>query len=274
MNYQNKLITGLIIILLVIVGVVVFKKNNESVNKKQLVENYNPQVDPSDFNSNINNPYLSLPIGKKMVFEAQKEDGLERIELFVPGWTKTIMGVETLVFWDKVYVNDQLVEDTRDYLAQHKNGDVWYFGENVDNYEAGKLKDHEGAWIAGIDGAKPGIWMLNNPQVGDEYRQEYYAGKAEDMAKVIAVDETVTVPYGTFTGCIKTLEWSPLFSATGNKYDCKEINGRVLEVDLPGPNRAVEERVSLISVDLNGALHIKLPTAYVKEGVVDSNFSL
>jgi hypothetical protein len=61
----------------------------------------------------------------------------------------------------------------------------------------------KGSWEAGIDGAKPGIIMEANPKVGDSYRQEYYQGEAKDMADVIALGETVTIPYGTFENCIK-----------------------------------------------------------------------
>ena len=53
--------------------------------------------------------------------------------------TTTIEGVETAVYLDKESKNGQLVEETRDYLAQHKNGDVWYFGEDVNNYSNGML---------------------------------------------------------------------------------------------------------------------------------------
>jgi hypothetical protein len=53
--------------------------------------------------------------------------------------------------------------------------------------------------------------MTNSrPKVGEPYRQEYYAGKAEDMGQVAAVDDSVTVPYGSFTGCVRTKEWSML----------------------------------------------------------------
>jgi len=234
------------------------------------VQNYNPQINPADFTTVIDNPYFSIPVGKKMVYEKQTNEGIERIEILVPGWTKTVMGVETLVFWDRVYLNDVLVEDTRDYLAQHKQtGDVWYFGEHVDNYENGKIKDHHGAWLAGADGAKPGVWMLANPHVGDEYRSEYRKGEAEDIAKILATNETVTTPYGAYKNCIKTLDWSPLSKAKGNKYYCKNVGGAALEVDLQGPETPVEQRVELVEVDKSGARDMtKVPDAYAKEGVV------
>lgn len=229
---------------------------------------YNPQINPADFTTEINSPYYSLPIGKKMVYEAQTEDGLERIELLVPGWTREVMGVKTLILWDRVWVNNELIEDTRDYLAQHKNGDLWYFGEHVDNYENGKLVDHHGAWLAGIDNAKPGIWMLANPKTGDEFRNEYYAGEAEDITKILAVNENVPGPLGTHTGCVKTFDWSPISPATANKYFCKGVGGTVLEVELVGPDRTVEQRVHLVEVDSRGAKGVDLPKTYAKEGVM------
>ncbi len=234
-------------------------------------EQYNPQINPADFTTNITNPYFSLPIGKKTVYQSESEDGTERIEIVVPGWTKTVMGVNTLVMWDRVYLNGELIEDTRDYLAQHKNGDVWYFGENVDSYEKGVIKNHDGTWIAGVDGAKPGIWALASPKVGDEFRNEYYAKQAEDITKIVALDASVTVPLGTYTGCFKTLEWTPLNPNTESKYYCKQVADTALEVDLPGPKHKVEVRGELIQLDLKGADGTELPVAFTKEGVTASS---
>jgi hypothetical protein len=204
---------------------------------------YNPEINPADFTTKITNTYFSLPVGKKMVYQAKTEDGVETIEVLITGKTKSVMGVETLIFWDRVWLNGELIEDTRDYLAQDKEGNVWYFGEDVDNYENGKLKDHDGAWLAGVDGAKPGIWMKASPRVGNSYRQEYYLGKAEDMAKVLATNETVSVPYGTFTNCVKTFDWSPVSAHKANKYYCPQVGGSVLEVDL-----ATGQRMELVDV--------------------------
>ena len=238
-------------------------------------EQYNPQYKPSDFTIAINNPYFSIPVGTTMIYEAKTKEGLERIEIMVPGWTRTVDSVQTLVFWDRVYRDDVLIEDTRDYLAQHtQTGELWYFGEDVDNYENGKFVDHHGAWIAGVNGAKAGIWMLANPQVGDEFRNEYYKGEAEDITKIVAINQTVTVPSGTYDNCVKTLDWSPLFEHTANKYFCKGLAGTALEVELPSSDKPTEERVELLETNLKGALGsqdrgIPLPSAYRTEGVQD-----
>jgi len=261
MKKQKLYLLKFLIILLVIniiFSILVFSESQKSV---VIYEEYSPVINPTDFTTQITNPYFSMPIGKKMVYEAITEDGIEKIETLIPGWTKEIVGVETLVFWDRVYLDGELIEDTRDYIAQDKEGNVWYFGENVDNYVDGLLTHHHGAWIGGVDGAFPGIWMKANPKVGDEYRQEYYKGEAEDLGRVDAIDESVTTPAGTFTGCIKIFEWTPLESATGYKYHSKVAGGTVLEEE-------DGERVELIELDLEGAKCIKLPNRYSQEGVL------
>ncbi|WP_231494333.1 hypothetical protein [Arthrobacter sp. 9MFCol3.1] len=110
----------------------------------------------------------------------------------------TIEGVETVVYLDKEYKNGQLVEETRDYLAQHNNGDVWYFGEDVDNYLNGVLVNHSGSFLHGRDGAKAGIWMKAEQRVGDSCRQEFYVGHAEDMRHAEATGENVSTKSGTY----------------------------------------------------------------------------
>jgi len=129
-----------------------------------------------------------------------------------------------------VYKGNVLVEDTRDYLAQQKStGDIWYFGEEVDNYENGKLKDHHGTFLHGTDGAKAGIWIKAQQTVGDSFRQEDYKGVAEDRLDVVAVDQTVKTKNATYTGCVKLYAWSPLDEkAKENKYNCPGIAAEVL----------------------------------------------
>jgi uncharacterized membrane protein YkoI len=209
--------------------------------------NYTPQINPQDFSSDLTNKYFNMPIGKKLIYEGMTEDGLERIEVYSMDKTKTVMGVETRVIWDRVWLNDELIEDTYDWYAQDKDGNVWYFGEDTAEMIDGKIINHNGAWEAGIDGALPGIIQPANPEIGKTYQTEYYKGKAEDRIDILALDETVTVPYKTLSNCQKTKDYTPLDSGVfENKYDCPEVGFVVLEI-------AVEngERIELISVDYN-----------------------
>lgn len=211
-------------------------------------EPYNPTISPTDFSTTINNPYFSLPVGKKFVYEGKTKEGVERIEIEITGEKRTIMGVETLVYWDRVWVGEELVEDTKDYLAQDKAGNVRYFGEAVSNYENGKITDHDGSWIAGEKGALPGIWMQASNTVGDEFREEYYKGEAEDMGKVVAVGEAVKIAAGNYTNCVKIFDWTPLDKESKeHKTYCAEAGGLVLSEHL-----VKGERAELIKVENPG----------------------
>ncbi|MEX1238332.1 MAG: hypothetical protein WEB30_01395, partial [Cyclobacteriaceae bacterium] len=114
------------------------------------------------------------------------------------------------VVLDRAYLNDELIEETYDWYAQDRDGNVWYMGEAVDNYVGGVVNNHYGSWEAGVDGAEPGIVMLGNPVIGLQYRQEHYIGEAEDQGKVLSKTEPVTVPAGSFLNCLKIEETNPL----------------------------------------------------------------
>jgi hypothetical protein len=111
-----------------------------------------------------------------------------------------------------VFDRDVLIEDTLDWYAQDRDGNVWYMGEQTAEYENGKVSSTAGSWEGGVDGAQPGIVMLADPQAGDTYRQEFYAGEAEDVAAITATAGEVRVPAGTWSGAdvLVTEEWTPL----------------------------------------------------------------
>ena len=201
---------------------------------------YDPVIIPADFTTVIDNPLFSMPDARKTYFRGQTDEGPETGEILVTGATRFFMGVRTLVLRDRVYLNGVLKEEALDYVAQHKNGAVWYFGEDVDNYEDGVLVDHHGTWHAGVKGALPGILMLASPKVGQVYREEYFPGKAEDMAKVLSVTETVRTPLGFFTNCLKTENWTPLEPGVKeNKFYCAQAGGLVQEIGLSTGERSV-----------------------------------
>lgn len=183
--------------------------------------NYDPPINPADFVAGVDNKYFTLKPGRR--FKYRNAAAGETIEVFVTRETKKIMGVNAVVVRATERKNEVMKEDTYDWYAQDKQGNVWYFGETVDNYENGKISNHSGSWMAGEDGAKPGIVMLANPKVGDSYRQEYYRGKAEDMGTVVAINKKVTTPAGTFDDCLQIRDWNRLEAASEYKYFCPKI---------------------------------------------------
>jgi hypothetical protein len=111
---------------------------------------------------------------------------------------------------DKVYEDGQLAEDTEDWFAQDSAGNVWYFGEATAECDGTRVVNHDGAWEAGVDGAEPGIVMLANPEIGDYYRQEYLHGEAEDVARVVRLNATITNPLGTYRNVVITEDFTKL----------------------------------------------------------------
>jgi hypothetical protein len=173
-------------------------------------ETYAPEVDPADFVDTVDNPYFPLPPGARWVYEGESDGEPERVEVVVTDERKTVMGIEATVVRDSVYTGDELTEDTFDWYAQDREGNVWYLGEDTKEYENGEVVTTEGSWEAGVDGAQPGIVMPSDPTVGFAYRQEYYAGEAEDMAEIIEVGATVDVPAGHYEDVLTTKDWTPL----------------------------------------------------------------
>jgi hypothetical protein len=173
-------------------------------------EPYAPAIDPADFVATIDNPYLPLTPGTVLIYEGVSEGEREVDVVRVTHLTKEILGVTATVVRDEVFVGGELAELTFDWYAQDVHGNVWYLGEDSKEYENGEVVSTAGSWEAGVDGAQPGILMLGAPQIGDLYRQEYYAGEAEDMARVVALDGAVTVPYGAFDAVLVTEDSTPL----------------------------------------------------------------
>ncbi len=186
-------------------------KKDEAV--RQPDTSYNPAILAANFtnSANLTNPLFPYQPGKRYILEGQTSAGLERIEIERLATNKTVMGITCAVIRDRVWVNGLLVEDTDDWYAQDNAGTVWYMGEYVTDLNPdGSVKDHDGSWEAGVDGAKPGINMPADPKVGMAYRQEYYFDEAEDKAEVVGTGLTVTVLTGTYTGCVQTYETSDL----------------------------------------------------------------
>lgn len=204
---------------------------------------YDPAL-PTAWAPTVTNQHFPLTSGTRLVYEGATSKGLEMIVVEVLSGTRTVNGVAATIVRDRVYHDGKLIEDTFDWYAQDADGNVWYLGEDSKEIENGVVVSTEGSWEWGVNGALPGIIMWANPaaHLGEEYRQEFAEGEAEDWAKVLAVAEAVTVPLGSFTNCIKTEDWNGLDSGGHEyKYYCPGI-GLALETPVSGG-----ERVELIT---------------------------
>lgn len=191
---------------------------------------------PADFTTEIDNAYWPMRPGARWVYrESDGEGGVQRVVVTVTGGTKRVAaGIEARVVRDVASKGGEPVEVTDDYYAQDADGSLWYLGEKTAEYENGKVVSTAGSWEAGVDGAEAGVIVPAHPRPGMAYRQEYYAGEAEDRAKVLSVDEQVEVPFGHFTGAMLTKDLTPLEPRLVEYKLYAKGLGPVLTVDVSG----------------------------------------
>jgi hypothetical protein len=195
---------------------------------------YVPDFSPDRFPDplTIDNEYLPLMPGTVRTY--RNEEAGETVVVTVTDESLEISGISCRVVSDVVTDDDgRLIEETDDFYAQDDEGNVWYCGEIARNFEDGLLVDLEGSWRAGVDDAKAGIVMNAHPMVGDVYRQEFLLGDAEDIARVISITGSATVPGASCAGdCLVTEELTPIEpDALENKYYARGI-GNIRTVDM------------------------------------------
>jgi hypothetical protein len=171
-------------------------------------------LDPADFSARITNPWWPMSVGSRWVYRETAPDGTtQRDVVAVLSTTKKIAsGITARVVSDVATEDGVPAEVTRDYYAQDRCGNIWYFGEETTEYENGKPKSTAGSFEAGVDGAQAGVIVPARPRLGMRYRQEQYAGHAEDRAEIFSLREQVEVPFGYFRGrrVLMTRETNPL----------------------------------------------------------------
>jgi hypothetical protein len=185
---------------------------------------YARRFDPDNFVRKVDNRFFPLVPGTRYVVVGEEDGEPVTNVTLVTHDRKNILGVSAIVVFDRVLVHGELKEKTFDWYAQDKQGNVWYLGEDTKEFEDGKVVSTAGSWEAGVKGARAGIIMPAHPQTGQHYRQEFFRGEAEDEARVTGVGVELTVPYGSFRGCIRTIEWTRLEPGiTEAKFYCPDV---------------------------------------------------
>ena len=159
--------------------------------------------------------YFSLVPGTVRVYR----DDEEKVTITVLDETRVVDGVTTRVIEEREEEDGKLAEVSRNFFAiDASTGDVYYFGEEVDIYKHGKIANHGGAWLSGVDGARFGLIMPGRPVVGDRHYQEIAPGVAMDRAEVVSLDERIETPAGAFEHCLHVRETSPLEKGVSDKW--------------------------------------------------------
>lgn len=211
----------------------------------------NFDLDDCTFSTEGRNPYFSLQPGDRLRLKGD-DDGEEVVVLIRPlNQTRTFrfrdeegdpVRVETRIVEEREWVDGELVEVSRNFFARcEETNDIFYFGENVDIYEDGQIVSHDGAWIAGKDGALPGLIMPGRFLVGSKYYQEIAPDVALDRAEHKAMGLEVDVPAGSFEDCVEIIETSPLEPGhESRKVYCEGI-GMVIDGDAELVTFSVDE---------------------------------
>ncbi len=197
---------------------------------------YHPKIDPAEFSPKVDNPLFPLVVGRTLMYSGTK-DGKKALNVFhTSKATLVVDGVRTRVVEDRLYLDSVLEETTKDYYAQDRCGNVWYFGEDTATLdEQGHVISTDGSFRAGVDGAQPGVFMQSHPQIGRHFRQEWYAGQAEDQYYALDLSTAITVPYGSFKHAVRTAERTALEpDVLDNKWFVPGI-GEVEELAVKGP---------------------------------------
>jgi hypothetical protein len=212
------------------------------------------ELDPASFTANVDNRYWPMEPGTRWTYREVDEEGKEVIVVVTAtSETKGIAnGITARVVRDTVTENGEVIEDTFDWYAQDAEGNVWYLGEDTAEFEEGKVKTTAGSWEAGVDGALPGVIVPASPADDMTYRQEYYAGEAEDNGEVLAVGEQVEVPAGHYAEALMTKDTTALEpDVVEHKFYAPDV-GPVLTLGISGGGGR-EELVRMEKVEAQAA---------------------
>jgi hypothetical protein len=167
-------------------------------------------VDPADFVAEVTNPFFPLKPGTTFHYRGTVDGKPVREEFHVLRQKDTILGIATTVAHDRSWVKGKLEEDTTDWFAQDKEGNVRYFGEASKSLDSkGRLTNTAGSWQAGTKGAPVGMFMPKHPVLDQTYRQEQVPGEANDQYSFSSFAAWVRVPAVSTSKAIRTEERNP-----------------------------------------------------------------
>jgi hypothetical protein len=175
------------------------------------------EIDPNNFDNptNIDNPWWSLEPGTQYIFEGfNVEDGEKvshSIVFTVTDLTKVINGVHTLVIFDRDYTGDQLQESELTFFAQDNDGNVWHLGQYRETYDIMEFVGGRIWAVGALEGAKAGIMMPADPQLGMPSYSEGYAPPPfnwTDRARVYQMGQKITTEFGSYEDVLVIEEYN------------------------------------------------------------------
>lgn len=185
----------------------------DQVHAEKQFEDFNPSN--FDRSTTIDNEWWPLKPGTQLIYEGHTVEDDEkiphRIVFTVTDLTKVINGVRTVVIFDRDYSNDRLEEAELAFFAQDNDGNVWHLGQYREVYDEMEFVGGR-MWVVGhLEGAKAGIMMKAQPQVGmPDYSQGYAPAPFNwtDRARTYQMDQKITVPAGSYKDVLVTEEFN------------------------------------------------------------------
>ncbi len=205
----------------------------------------------------ITNPYQPFPVGAVKVYHGRKDGKADVVVDLFLAETRTFQlngtPVACHILQETEFLGGQLIEISRNHLAQADDGTLYYFGELVDDYQDGAINGHEGSWLVGgatdpsdppsaADAPAPTVYMPASPARGDVFKQEDLAPTVDETDTVKAVGLRVHVPGGRFPNCIRVLETTTLGDEPETKWYARGVG--------PIKSKAPGEKSALVASTL------------------------
>ena len=163
--------------------------------------------------THVDNRFFPLVPGSQMTWLGHALDDEERIErkvvFTVTDLVKEIDGVPSRVIWELDYTNGELEEAELAFFAQDDSGTVWHMGEYPEEFDGGEIVKHPG-WIAGFQGALPGIHMPASPALDTPSYAQGWGPEVgwDDRGDTYALDQQTCTGVDCYEGVLVNREFS------------------------------------------------------------------
>jgi hypothetical protein len=189
-----------------------FAPTGASAKKKEFTDSF--MIESCTWATEGVHPFFNLTPGYQLRLETDPNEKEYTVLLVtVLAETEVVNDITTRVLEERETVDGTLKEVSRNFFTIcQENGSVFYHGEDVDNYDDTGMNviNHDGAWRAGVAGARAGVIMPGLPLLGARYFQEVAPDVALDRAEITSLTATIETPAGTFQNCLETKETTPL----------------------------------------------------------------
>jgi hypothetical protein len=233
----------------------------------KLVNATQEDFDPSSFSDPVLglNEWLPLKPGTQWVREGLVTVGTRRLPhrvvTTVTDVSKEIDGVRTAVILDQDFNGGEIAEQALDYVAEDEHGNVWYLGSYTESYEAGQFITATDAWLAGLNGAEPGLLMLADPQPGvPAYPERILPGGESATSEVADVGISKCVPFKCYKDVLVVEE-----NGAENKYYARGVGQIKTEPLFTEGKEEVEELINLTQLSPRGLRELSTETLKLDE---------